>query len=352
MASIYKRGDNYYLDYSNSKFITPTNPQGRKRESLGRISKQEAEAKRKKTEYELAYLPTSQESPQISFSEYVIIYLNDYQMRNPSSWEESRYMLEEDISPMKNETGILIKNLYLNELTSKDVDNFIYFSIQDKQRAASTINRKLGVLSAFLNHARDRNYSIPNFKIKRLPELKAAPPKYYELDELKKIVAAEKKYPHWWLFIANTGIRAGEFRNLKVKDCKDNGIWILSDPENNSPSADGRNKAGDWRVIPMNNMIKEILKDFDTTGEYLIPRFHKDMPKKRFRLLCQKIGVEEGYWGIHCLRRTFCSQLVMAGKPMRAAQILMGHKSIKTTERYAFLSPTYLEGVMDNFSIG
>jgi integrase len=348
MASIYERklktGTYYYLNYSDAT--------GRHREPLGKITKRRAELKLEKKEFDLRNAPTTQGDPQINFSEYVIIYLNDYQMRNPSSWEESRYMLEEDLSPMKNEKGTLLKDLYLNELTSKDVDNFIYISIQDKKRAASTINRKLGIFSAFLNHARDRNYSIPTFKIKKLPELKAGPPKYYELDVLKKIIAAEKKYPHWWLFIANTGIRAGEFRNLKVKDCKDNGIWILSDPENNAPSAAGRNKAGDWRVIPMNDMITKILKDFDMTGEYLIPRFHKDMPKKRFRLLCQKIEVEQGYWGIHCLRRTFCSQLVMAGKSMRAAQILMGHKSIKTTERYAFLSPTYLEGVMDNFGIG
>ena len=349
MATIYQRklitGIHYYINYVDSAGE-------RQREPLGKITKRRAELKLEQKEFDLRNAPTTQGDPQINFKEYAIIYLNDYQLRNPSSHEESRYMLEEDLSPMKNDAGILLKDLYLNELTSKDIDNFIYISIQDKKRAASTINRKLGVLSAFLNHARDKNYSVPRFKIKRLKELKAGPPKYYELDVLKKIIAAEKKYPHWWKFIANTGIRAGEFRNLKVKDCKDNGIHILSDPENNAPSAEGRNKAGNFRVIPMNDMIRGILKDFDMTGEYLIPRFDKDMPKTRFRRLCKKEEIDEGYWGIHCLRRTFCSQLVMAGKSMRSAQILMGHKAIKTTEKYAFLSPTYLEGVMDNFGIG
>ena len=76
MASIYKRGDNYYLDYSNSKFITPTNPQGRKRESLGKISKQEAEAKRKKIEYELAYVPTDKGKPKINFVDFEYLSIN------------------------------------------------------------------------------------------------------------------------------------------------------------------------------------------------------------------------------------------------------------------------------------
>ena len=342
MATIYQRklktGIHYYLNYVDAAGE-------RQREPLGKLTRRRAELKLEQKEFDLRNAPTIVGDPQIYFKDYAKIYLNDYQIRNPSSYEESRYMLEEDLSPMKNDAGILLKDLYLHELTSRDVDNFIYTSIQDKKRAASTINRKLGILSAFLNHAKDKNYSVPRLKIKRLKELKAGPPKYYDLDVLKKIIEAEQKYPHWWKLIANTGLRAGEFKNLKVKDCKDDGIWIVSD------SMD-RNKAGDWRVIPMNNMIKQILKDFDMTEEYLIPRFHEDMPKKRFRLLCQKIRVEQGYWGIHCLRRTFCSQLVMAGKSMRAAQILMGHKSIKTTERYAFLSPTYLDGVMDDFGIG
>ena len=342
MATIYerklKKGTYFYLNYVDAAGE-------RQRKPLGRITRKRAELKLQQKEHELRNSPTTQGKLQIKFSEYETIYLNDYLIKHPSSWEESRYMLQDDLSPMKNEEGILLKDLYLDELTSKDVNNFIYISIE-KKRAFSTINRKIGVLSAFLNHAKDiGSYSVPDFKIKTLPKLKAGPPKFYDLDVLEKIIAAEKKYPHWWKLIANTGLRAGEFRNLKVKDCKDDGIWILSDPGN-------RTKSGDWRIIPMNDTIREILKDFDTTGEYLIPRFDKDMPKKRFRRLCERIEIEDGYWGIHCLRRTFCSQLVMAGKSMRAAQILMGHKSIKTTERYAFLSPSYLEGVMDDFGIG
>jgi site-specific recombinase XerD len=42
----------------------------------------------------------------------------------------------------------------------------------------------------------------------------------------------------------------------------------------------------------------------------------------------------------------------MSGKPIRTVQILMGHDSITTTERYAFLSPDYLKGALENFGIG
>ena len=56
MASIYKRRDYWYLQWSDSK--------GRHRKSLGKISKKSAEVSLKKKEYELIYTPVMQDTPQ------------------------------------------------------------------------------------------------------------------------------------------------------------------------------------------------------------------------------------------------------------------------------------------------
>ena len=56
MASIYKRRDYWYLQWSDSK--------GRHRKSLGKISKKSAEVSLKKKEYELIYTPVMQDKPQ------------------------------------------------------------------------------------------------------------------------------------------------------------------------------------------------------------------------------------------------------------------------------------------------
>jgi integrase len=49
---------------------------------------------------------------------------------------------------------------------------------------------------------------------------------------------------------------------------------------------------------------------------------------------------------IHDLRHSFASSLVNGGTPLYEVQKLLGHSSIRTTERYAHLAPERLLGSM------
>jgi site-specific recombinase XerD len=46
--------------------------------------------------------------------------------------------------------------------------------------------------------------------------------------------------------------------------------------------------------------------------------------------------------GVHILRHTFCSHLVMRGAAMRSVQELVGHQDLAMTQRYSHLSPAAL----------
>jgi hypothetical protein len=46
--------------------------------------------------------------------------------------------------------------------------------------------------------------------------------------------------------------------------------------------------------------------------------------------------------GVHILRHTFCSHLVIRGAAMRSVQELVGHQDLTMTQRYSHLSPAAL----------
>jgi integrase len=327
MASISKRGEYWQLNWSDSK--------GRHRVSLGRISKKRAELQLKKKEIELSYGPTEQNKLEINFVDYVNMYLEVFALKYPSSYETSQHTLLFDFEPM-------FKNLMLHEITINDVNGFIGLKINDIK--AATINRKLSILRAMLNQAKADGFSVPGFKIKEIPNDESRPPKYFTTDELQLIYKEDKLYPHWWKFLANTGLRMGEFYNLKVEDIQNDSIYIISTSGN-------RTKSRKWRFVRLTDEAQASLNKFDLTKEYVLPRVHKDMPKTRFRRICKKVGIKQGKWGVHCLRHTFASHLVMDGVPIRTVQVLLGHASIQTTEQYAHLSLEYLKDSMGNLNL-
>lgn len=327
MATIYQRGEYWYLNYSDSK--------GRHRQPLGKIGRKRAELQLKKKEIELSYGPTEQSKLEINFVDYVNMYLEVFAIKYPSSYETSQHTLLFDFEP-------LFKNYMLHEITINDVNGFIGLKISDFK--AATINRKLSILRAMLNQAKADGFNVPGFKIKEIPDKESRPPKYFTVEELELIYKEDDLYPHWWKFLANTGLRMGEMRQLRIEDIHKDSIHVVS-------SAAQRTKSGKWRYIPINKSARESLDRFDMSGEYLLPRQHNDSPITRFRRICERAGIKKEKWGVHCLRHTFASHLVMSNVPLRTVQILLGHASIQTTERYAHLSPDYLKDSLGNLNL-
>lgn len=108
-----------------------------------------------------------------------------------------------------------------------------------------------------------------------------------------------------------------------------------------------KTKNGDARHIPMGADLRELVRvQIELGSDFLCPnrsrtnRWLKDNLRRFFGKACERAGIQNATW--HTLRHTFCSRLAMAGTPLRTIQILAGHRSITTTERYAHLSQDHL----------
>ena len=82
---------------------------------------------------------------------------------------------------------------------------------------------------------------------------------------------------------------------------------------------------------------------------------HLRCPRRHFadgvhRRACRDAEVR--YIRFHDLRHTFASHFMMNGGELYTLQKLLGHHSVTMTERYAHLSPTYLDKARDVVSFG
>ena len=72
--------------------------------------------------------------------------------------------------------------------------------------------------------------------------------------------------------------------------------------------------------------------------------------KHSFTSALKKAGIQN--FRFHDLRHTAASWMVQGGASLYAVQKILGHSSIRTTQRYTHLSPGYLEseiGKIDDF---
>lgn len=129
----------------------------------------------------------------------------------------------------------------------------------------------------------------------------------------------------------NTGLRRAEQYGLR---------WIGVNLDREVLTVLGKGERR--RIVPINSEARgaiERLRRESGGSEFVCPRW-----RRWFEHAVKRSGVEDFTW--HDLRHTFASRLVMAGENLRTVQELLGHRSIKTTERYAHLSNEHLRSAV------
>ena len=141
-----------------------------------------------------------------------------------------------------------------------------------------------------------------------------------------------------------TGIRVGELRALEVYDVdlRDEVLFVR------------KGKGGRQRVVPLGKSAARYLREY---LEKVRPQWAKKNPKERRLFLssaalpitwnnvrtniyvhARKAGIEKGA-SPHTFRRSCATHLIQNGADIRYVQKLLGHSSLKTTQRYTKVVP-------------
>ena len=229
----------------------------------------------------------------------------------------------------------------LKKITSERIER--YMNERETEGASpASINREFSLLSVAFNNAIKWKWGKDNpcKDIEKLPEDNQRI-KYLSATEVTKLYAKLPGYLKPIVTVARfTGLRISNILEL---------TWDKVDLFRKVIII-GKTKNGEPLGIPMTNTVFKTLKGLAKIrriNSKLV--FPSETGKKRsrhnvssaFKKACKRAGIED--FRFHDLRHDFGSNLVQRGISIYSVKELMGHKDVRTTQRYAHLSPDKLK---------
>ena len=267
-------------------------------------------------------------------------------------------------------------HLTLDQLTAARL-TFYQRELKARGQANATVNRKIEVILATLNHSvRHRRIPYnPTLGLKKLSS-RAKEMSFWTIDQARDFLLFisnryPKDSPKRWVFIVyllalNTGLRAGEIWGLKPIDIDEETLFIrrqfnklTQDFDILKGKANSRNGKLSRRV-PCPEELKIELIDWirkNNIGNHqTIFSNDKGSPidhdNFRNRIFLKDLNSWDGTAiRFHDLRHTAITQMIANGIDIKTVQSIAGHEDIKTTMNYVHVVGSKIKEVSRTFSI-
>ena len=228
----------------------------------------------------------------------------------------------------------------LRDIASDDLEAFIEHE-QDRGLKVTTARTRLNHLWAFLRFLIDQDI-VNEHILKRKIKLKVPDflPRAIAPGDVRKLLGVIEKPRDRALILVllRTGMRIGELLGLKMRelDVRERKIHIYEGEKNCL-----------GRVVYLSDDALMALKLWLTKRkpkrEYLFYGVgHKHlcytMARNIFTQYLRETGLQHKGYSLHSLRHTFASELLNAGMRLECLQLLLGHRDIEMTRRYARLT--------------
>jgi len=225
----------------------------------------------------------------------------------------------------------LVCPVWIFDLNVETMDSFKTLRAKEV-KSPTTVNIELRALKAMINRAIKWKY-LPYFETSDIEYLVVEDKiTFLEDDEIKKLLAAsEGLFRNILLVGLYAGMRLGEVLNLEWDnlDFKSNFIKIMS-------KKTWKTKTGKTRIVPMHPNIRKALEPMKQQRGYVFKTSNGNKliitdVAHRFKRLVKKAGIK--YCTYHTLRHTFATHLLRKGVDIYRVSKLLGHSSVKVTEK-------------------
>lgn len=324
----------------------------------------EREAKKKIKEYQIELARGIEEVSKLTLSTYVQNYLKTYKLHSVKASTYDR-MESTFIHHVKNTIGYI----QMGNINSNDIQ--ILINEKSLELSYSSVKKIVELLNPVFKHA----FTVGD--IQRNPMLAVVMPKKnqmpvqtkkigeYTEEEIASVINVvnttfDKKkqlyrYSPIYVFILNTGIRAGEALALTWdKVDLDKKIVIISNSmsmvKNRTASSDDNKRkiiisdtktTNGNRIIPLNSKAIDALKEIQRrneqqhiTSEYVVCDLNGNhLTPRNFQRTWENIANRANIknQGIHALRHTFGSRALRTGIEIKVVSELLGHATVAIT---------------------
>jgi len=200
-------------------------------------------------------------------------------------------------------------------------------------------------ITVFFNHLVGNDWSIRHIPFQKKHKTLPAVLSRSEITSFLSVIK-NPKYHAIASVLYGAGLRLSECLNLKIKDIDSDKMVI-----------DVRNAKGnkDRRTILSKKLLDTLRNYFRNTFprpvSYLFYKknnLHESFSRRQTQRFIQEAGLRAGIRkpvSPHILRHSFATHLLESGVNLRKIQIILGHKSLKTTAVYTHLTSNFLDEV-------
>jgi excisionase family DNA binding protein len=263
----------------------------------------------------------------IKFKDFADLYLENSKPHK-RSWQKDKCRIEAHLKPTFGE-------MELKEITPLLVENYRTVRLKAGLKK-STTNRELALLKVIFSKAIDWDFCSENpvRKVKFFPENDNLKERILTPDEERRLLEHCADHLKPIILVAlHTGMRRGEVLGLK---------WEQVDFRQGQIKVE-KTKSGKTRFIPINSELLETLRELkkkDGKSEYLFVNPETGNPlkdvKTAFKAASRRAGILK--FRFHDCRHTFATRLVESGVDLITVKELLGHSTVKVTERYTHSS--------------
>ena len=253
---------------------------------------------------------------------------------------------ESTIRTYLNEVAQLLKdlgNIPADQLKPEHLKSYLVYCFEKLLLKENTLHSRINALKFYYEQVLGRQkffWEIPR------PKRHSILPKLLNEQELGRLFnsTGNKKHKAMLFTAYSAGLRVSEIVNLKIKDIDSKRMQIFIQ----------RAKGKKDRYVNLSPVLLDILRNYFNgykprlylfESEYSGNAYPVRTVQQIFANAKRKAGIRKDV-GIHSLRHSFATHLLEKGVDIRYIKDLLGHFSIKTTERYLHVTRQNLVNIV------